>query len=131
MRSEVYRTLSKIEESRGISKGWGKEITVVNNDKYCGKLMHFPYMGGITSMHFHGKKDEIFYVETGTIKLIRIDPDIAKEYEHTIHQGEGVHIPALTIHQLQALENNTIVLEISTTDEDHDLYRVQLGDSQK
>ena len=42
-----------------VDKGWGKEIWMVNNNKYCGKLLQFNQNAKF-SMHYHIKKFRIY-----------------------------------------------------------------------
>ena len=47
-----------------VSKGWGYELWIANNDDYCGKLLHVVKDRHL-SFHFHKKKSETFYVQNG------------------------------------------------------------------
>ncbi len=49
--------LKKKTMSEKIIKGWGYEIWITNNEKYCGKLLCFEE-GKKFSMHYHMIKDE-------------------------------------------------------------------------
>ena len=49
-------------------KGWGEEIWITNNDKYCGKLLKFN-AGAKFSLHYHLKKHEHFFVLKGRLLL--------------------------------------------------------------
>jgi D-lyxose ketol-isomerase len=44
-----------------VLKNWGYEKIIVNNNLYCGKILHF-FKGKTGSAHFHLKKDETFFV---------------------------------------------------------------------
>ena len=46
-------------------------------------------------------------------------------------KGDLMRLKPLTIHQIQALEDDTVIIEVSTPDEPTDNYRVRPGDSQK
>ena len=39
-----------------VQKGWGKEIWLANNNKYCGKILKFN-AGSKFSMHYHVDKE--------------------------------------------------------------------------
>ena len=61
-----------------VSKGWGFEKWIVNNSEYCGKLLYF-IKGKRCSWHYHIKKDEVFYVQSGKIEVrYSNDNDIEK-----------------------------------------------------
>ena len=49
-------------------KGWGYELWIVNNDLYCGKILHFN-KGKKCSWHYHKIKQETFYVQKGKLKI--------------------------------------------------------------
>ena len=47
--------------SKEVKKVWGKELWIVNCDKYCGKLLYLD-KGATSSYHYHKEKQETFYV---------------------------------------------------------------------
>ena len=51
-----------------VPKGWGYEKWIVNNEKYCGKLLFFE-KGKKCSWHYHKLKHETFYLHSGKIYL--------------------------------------------------------------
>lgn len=112
-----------------VEKGWGHELIFATNDLYCGKLLKFNE-GAKFSMHFHAKKDETWYVLSGKFTLRMIDTDNADQYQCELVQGSSVRIPPLKPHQLECIEEGTII-EVSTPDSVEDNYRVLPGDSQK
>ena len=57
-----------------VSKGWGFEKWIVNNEKYCGKLLYL-IKGKKCSWHFHKIKEETFYIQSGKILLKWSDED--------------------------------------------------------
>lgn len=111
-----------------IEKGWGYEEVFHNSPLYCGKLLVF-HRGGKGSAHYHLKKTETWFIFTGSFILRTIDPKTAKQLETKLNQGESVHIPVGTVHQLEALEDS-VIFEVSTQDFTDDSYRVFPGDSQ-
>jgi quercetin dioxygenase-like cupin family protein len=112
-----------------VEKGWGHELIWATNDKYCGKLMHFK-QGAKFSMHFHAVKDESWYVLEGKFIVRTIDTSNSKQQETLLLEGDTWHNPPLQIHQLECLQEGTII-EVSTPDSVEDNYRVLPGDSQK
>lgn len=115
-----------------VAKGWGYEKWICNNDKYCGKILHF-VKDRQCSLHYHKLKDETFYVSKGLIKLtyVGIDPDNVSENlvlsQAILSVGDTFHIPVNTAHQVFALEDSEII-EVSTHHCDSDSYRIQKGD---
>jgi mannose-6-phosphate isomerase-like protein (cupin superfamily) len=118
------RSLEKVVE-----KGWGQELWIVNNDKYCGKILKFN-SGSKFSMHYHVDKEETFYVLKGHLVLKYYDLSNAEEKIEHIYCGDVVDIPQYNPHKIEALEDSSII-EISTHHEDSDSYRIAKGDSQK
>jgi uncharacterized RmlC-like cupin family protein len=113
-----------------IPKGWGYELIFASTEEYCGKILFFERMNAKSSMHFHKTKDETWYVQTGRFILRYIDTDTAQVIEKVLNVGDVWRNPPLLPHQLEALEDNSSVLEVSTQDTVEDNYRVFAGDSQ-
>jgi|TARA_B110000305_G_C19357440_1_gene597636 mannose-6-phosphate isomerase-like protein (cupin superfamily) len=111
-------------------KGWGYEIIWATNDKYCGKIMVFEKKGNKFSMHFHKDKDETWFVNTGSFVVRWLDTTTATLYTHTLTEGMTWHNPPLRPHQLEALEDDSSITEVSTADSVEDNYRIIPGDSQ-
>lgn len=112
-----------------VQKGWGKEIWLANNDKYCGKILKFN-AGSKFSMHYHVDKEETFYILDGHLKLKYFDLSNAEEKIQDLYSGDVVDIPQFNPHKIEAIKESTII-EISTHHEDSDSYRISKGDSQK
>jgi len=112
-----------------VEKGWGHEFIFATNDKYCGKLLKFN-TGAKFSMHFHKEKDETWFVNSGRFKLRYIDTQTATVYEKELKEGETWRNPPMLPHQLEAMEPNSMIFEVSTTDSVEDNFRILPGDSQ-
>jgi len=113
-----------------VDKGWGYELIWATNDLYCGKIMVFNKKGNKFSMHYHKEKDETWFVNQGSFKLRWIDTSTATLYEKVLNPGDTWHNPPLQPHQLEALEDNSSISEVSTADSIEDNYRIMPGDSQ-
>ncbi|OUW10992.1 MAG: hypothetical protein CBD26_03630 [Candidatus Pelagibacter sp. TMED166] len=110
-----------------VSKGWGFEKWIVNNEKYCGKLL-FLAKGKRCSWHFHKLKDEVFYIHSGKILLKYSDEDdIVGANEAVLRPGDNFHIYTGLRHQMVALEDSQ-VYEFSTQHFDSDSHRIIKGD---
>lgn len=117
--------MKKIKE---VKKGWGYEKWIVNNDKYCGKLLFFN-KGKRCSWHFHKIKDETFYLQSGLISLYYgWEEDLSKSEVLILEPGDSFHIPIGLKHQMVALEDSEL-FEFSTEHFDSDSYRIISGDS--
>lgn len=109
-----------------IEKGWGNELIIVNNEKYCGKILSFK-RGCKFSMHYHIIKQETWYVNSGKFIFDWIDTETAEKHTMELFKGDVVTIPIGMPHQLHALTDGEI-FEISTQHFDSDSYRVAKGD---
>jgi|TARA_B110000858_G_scaffold47548_1_gene54798 quercetin dioxygenase-like cupin family protein len=111
-------------------KGWGRELIWATNEKYCGKLMFFDKKGAKFSMHFHKDKDESWYVMNGSFTLHIMNTDTAELETHILLKGDSWRNEPMLPHQLLAMEDNSIIVEVSTPDSVEDNYRIAKGDSQ-
>jgi mannose-6-phosphate isomerase-like protein (cupin superfamily) len=112
-----------------VQKGWGHEVIFVNNDQYCGKILHFK-AGAKFSMHFHLKKKETWYVSSGKFLFKYINTQNADVIETPLDVGDSITNEIGEPHQIFCIEEGDI-FEVSTTHSDSDSYRVMKGDSQK
>lgn len=113
-----------------VKKGWGYELIWATNDKYAGKILVFERAGAKFSMHFHREKDETWFVNSGRFKLRYIDTTTSVLYEKELKEGDVWRNLPLMPHQLEALEDNSSITEVSTPDSVEDNYRLAPGDSQ-
>lgn len=97
-------------------KVWGQELIVANNDKYAGKILVIE-KGGISSLHRHLVKDEVFYCLSGRVRL---------EHDGKVFElspgSEPVRIYPEQWHRFEGLEESR-VMEVSTTHSDDDVER--------
>ena len=110
-----------------VSKGWGFEKWIVNNEEYCGKLLYF-VKGKKCSWHYHKLKDETFYVQSGTI-IVRFsdDDDLQNANSIVLRKGDNFNVYRGLRHQMEAIED-TELFEFSTQHFDSDSYRIEKGD---
>jgi mannose-6-phosphate isomerase-like protein (cupin superfamily) len=103
-----------------VEKPWGYELIWARTDRYVGKILHVN-AGHQLSCQYHRQKDETMHVLRGELLLwTGARPDALARRRFTA--GESVHIPAGTIHQIEAIVD-TDVLEASTPELD-DLVRL-------
>jgi mannose-6-phosphate isomerase-like protein (cupin superfamily) len=107
-----------------VEKLWGHELWIHNDSQYCGKLLVFPKEGAHFSMHYHMIKNETWYVQEGAFKFDWIDTENGKLNTETLVPGQVVYIQKGKPHQLTALEDNSIVFEVSTEHFEDDSYRI-------
>jgi mannose-6-phosphate isomerase-like protein (cupin superfamily) len=115
------------EKLKIVPKGWGFEKWIVNNEKYCGKILYI-VKDHKCSWHYHKIKDETFYVQSGKIELrYGKDHDINMSTSVVLNKGDHFHIPVGLVHQMRAIED-TELFEFSTQHFDEDSIRILKGD---
>ncbi len=114
-----------------VDKGWGFEIIFANNDKYCGKLLVFTRAGSKTSLVFHKEKAKSWFVNAGKFKVSFVDVKDGSIKEAVIEEGKTADFHPLAPHQIEALEDNSVIFEVGTCDYVEDRFRLAPGDSQK
>lgn len=112
-----------------VLKGWGKEIWFWNSDRYCYKHLYIN-KDRKCSYHYHRVKDEIFHCVTGPVTIkFSFGDDISQSETIVLKEDEVFHVPPLLRHQMIADHGRDVILvEISTTHDDNDSYRVIKGD---
>jgi|TARA_Y100000296_G_scaffold86369_1_gene125896 mannose-6-phosphate isomerase-like protein (cupin superfamily) len=117
--------MDALSKPKIVNKEWGHEIWLVNNrhENYCGKIL-FIKEGHSTSMHFHAKKHESFYILEGELNIELIDTETTKKHEISLSIGEVFSLDRLMPHRLKAVVSDVKFIEISTYHEDSDSYRV-------
>ena len=110
-----------------VEKGWGYERWIANGPEYCGKLLFFS-KGKRCSWHFHKIKDEVFYLQSGKLKVFYSDSDNLEFAKQIIlSPGDNFHVYRGLRHQMLALEDSEL-FEFSTQHFDSDSYRILKGD---
>ena len=112
---------------RVVPKGWGREVWLVNNELYCGKILEI-LKGKRCSLHFHKLKTESFYLRAGRLKVyVRESPTAEAVEDFELNAGECMDIPRGLVHQMLALEDSEL-FEFSTQHFDSDSHRLAAGD---
>jgi mannose-6-phosphate isomerase-like protein (cupin superfamily) len=105
---------------RRVDKPWGHEIVWAETDRYVGKVLHIA-KGQRLSRQYHVKKDETFFVQTGTMHLeVGQGPD-TKIIE--MGPGQAFHCTPHTVHRMIAV-TDVDVIEVSTPELD-DVVRLE------
>ena len=105
-----------------ISKSWGWEDWIYNG-KYCGKVL-FVKNGKQTSFHYHKKKDEVIYVQSGMIEIVYSDKDDeVKAGKSILNAGDAFRVKPGLRHRIVAILDSYL-FETSTHHEDEDSIRV-------
>lgn len=114
----------KVRNLIRVEKNWGYEEWIHNDEEYCGKLLVFTKNRNRFSMHYHIIKKETWYIQQGRFQFNWIDVDNGELKSTTLETGQSVLIERGLPHQLMALEDNSIVFEVSTEHFDEDSYRI-------
>lgn len=106
--------------------GWIKTCSATNDFT----LKHiFMYKGSQSSLEYHIKKDENYYILSGRLKVgLRIGR--AENREVILNEGNIYHIPPGLMHMRIALED-TRIIEWSNRDDDSDSHIVEDGKTYK
>ena len=112
-----------IKPPHRVEKAWGHELWIHNDEEYCGKLLVFTKARNRFSMHYHIQKKESWYVQEGRFQFNWLNVEDGKLEGKTLEKGDSVLIERGLPHQLIALEDNSIVFEVSTQHFDEDSYR--------
>lgn len=104
-----------------VKKGWGREEWIENSPLYCAKLLHVKYPKKC-SLHFHEKKFETFHMLSGTV-LLEIDNETYK-----FLPGDTVDIRPYQEHRFGGIDEDSMILEVSTQHFESDSVRIEKGD---
>src|SRR3954469_13322886 len=108
-----------------VDKGWGHELWLVNKD-YCGKLLHFE-RGKKCSWHYHRVKDEVFYLQSGRLRVrFGFGDDLAGAASVLLLPGMAFAVPTGLRHQMEAEEDSDL-FEFSSHHEEDDSIRLVKG----
>jgi mannose-6-phosphate isomerase-like protein (cupin superfamily) len=106
-------------------KGWGHEVWLHNDERYCGKILVVK-PGRRCSLHFHRLKHETFYVQSGRVRM-RLRHGDGREESFEMRKGDILEIAPGTAHQFTGIEECEL-FEFSTQHFEDDSYRIEKGD---
>jgi len=104
-----------------VPKSWGEEHWIHNDEKYCGKKLILK-AGKSSSLHFHVKKYETLYVESGQVKM-EIVRDAVRE-TIVMNPGDFLEVTPGLVHRFEGVVDSEI-MEFSTQHFDEDSYRIE------
>lgn len=100
---------------------WGYQLRFVNNEKYCAKFLVLTN-GVHGSYHLHPVKDETFIVLKGEV-FLKFGESVG-----LLKVGDHVRLESGVPHEMWAKVIPSVVLEVSTHDDDLD-YELVLDES--
>jgi rfaE bifunctional protein kinase chain/domain len=115
--SSLHLVGSHVDDMSIVSKVWGYEKWLENNEKYCCKILSVN-KGYQCSLHYHKNKDETFVVTAGHIRL-----ELGDQIIH-LRAGSYVRVLPGTPHRFTGMEDS-LIMEVSTHHEDSDSYRIE------
>ena len=105
-----------------LSQPWGWEDWIFNG-KFCGKVI-FIKNGHATSFHYHKKKDEVFYVNSGMVDLIYTSKDDEMSAAKTLlNTGDAFRIKPGLRHKIFAV-TDAYLFETSTHHDEEDVFKI-------
>jgi len=118
-----------LEKFKTVDKVWGQEVWLVNNERYCAKLLHIN-AGWQCSLHMHPIKKETFIVLDGGVCLevaqsnIDSAPLVTKQIQ--LVSGDSYTLEPNTFHRFFSYTDQpAVILEISSTHSDDDVVRLE------
>jgi mannose-6-phosphate isomerase-like protein (cupin superfamily) len=108
-------------------KYWGSIQTMVNAE-YTGKRLFFR-KGRNSSLHFHCNKTETYFIHSGEL-FLRLRAGRGEDRFFTLPAGSTLLIPPGLMHQ-DGGAADTVIIEISTHDEDSDSFIVEDGSANR
>ena len=120
----ILEVPEKHKPSKMIEKYWGHMVNLFQNDLFCMKKI-FMKKDTQSSMEFHIKKVESYYIDSGKLKVgLRVGRGENKSV--ILEKGDVYHIEPGLVHMRMALED-TIIIEASTKDDDGDSHLIEDG----
>lgn len=107
-----------LEGKKIVKKLWGAEYWLVNTELYCLKILVIN-PGFQSSLHYHKKKDETFFVEKGEVLL-----ECGDSTEQLL-PGMRKRIKPGVRHRFSSVKDISVIMEVSTTHEDEDVFRIE------
>ena len=118
------------EDRPFISKLWGLEEWLVNNEKYCAKLLWIT-PGFQCSLHYHPVKCETFVALDGLVRVEYYTKNIRCDALLVGRNRDTLTLPNGTPHRFWSMGGEGgLLLEISTTHSDEDVVRLETSKEQ-
>ena len=112
----------ELNEHTNISKQWGSEEWFANNSLYCGKMLIVKEgewsSGG--RYHYHKIKDETFFVLSGSLVLLVLDPDTEVIM---LREGDSYRVKPGIKHKFRSSGPECKFIEVSTHHSEDDSIR--------
>lgn len=104
-------------------KYWAENLIETIIDRgFTGKKIFFK-KGNSSSLHFHCRKTETYFIHSGKL-FLRLKAGQGEDKFFILRPGQAINITPGLMHQAGGLED-TIIIEISTPDQDADSFIVE------
>jgi len=105
-----------------IYHSWGHAKILFRNDSVCSKELNF-HLGHKTSLHYHMRRQETLYCQSGLFTLRVFNSKRAQIEEFKFYQGQSIDIERGNPHQIVCLESG-VIIETSLTYQEEDVVRI-------
>lgn len=113
-----------INKVGNINKNWGFEQVIHSTNNFCVKKLYFEKAGNYFSYHQHKNKLEEWTVEFGSFQLEwAFDPSQPANVI-VLKQKDVFTVTPGMWHRLVALQDRSLILEVSTADHAEDNHRL-------
>lgn len=125
--------IEKVPENRDIEgvKRWEEEKGEFVQIAYREEIRHLAWFtirkGFWRGMHYHEKKQELFYVINGKIRAVFIDLDTGEREEHLLEKGDKITLAPRLWHIFYGLEDCSVVEYSPQMYDKSDAPKVDMG----
>jgi len=125
-------TIEKLPNTREVpgAKRWEEERGEFVQIAYQEEMRHLAIFeikkGFSRGNHYHEKKEEIFYIFDGKIRLILMDMDTLQKEEKILEKGDKIRLKPRCGHIFIALEDTLVVEYSPQVFDPEDNYKINL-----
>ncbi len=124
--------IEKVPESREVSgaKRWMEERGEFVQVAYREEMRHLAVFeirkGFSRGNHYHEKKEEMFYIFNGRVKVVAMDMDTLQKEEAVLEKGDKLRLKVRCGHIFLALEDTLVVEYSPQVFDPGDVYKINL-----
>jgi len=125
-------TLERLSDTRDIpgAKRWAEERGEFVQVAYKEEMRHLAVFeirkGFSRGNHYHEKKEEIFYIFSGKVKVVSMDMDTLEKGEVILEKGDKLRLKPRCGHIFTALEDTLVVEYSPQVFDPEDNYKINL-----
>jgi dTDP-4-dehydrorhamnose 3,5-epimerase-like enzyme len=129
MNKIVVERLPDTKEVQG-AKRWTEERGEFVQVAYQEEIHHLAFFeirrGFSRGNHYHERKEEIFYIVQGKLRIRLMDMDTFQKEERVLEKGDKIRIRPLCGHTLYGLEDTWVVEYSPQVYEAEDSYKIKI-----